>query len=141
MIEVELEDASALQVLRFLATSIIQMSADIQELKEAMADLIQSVADLQAAVAGVADRVSNQVAPLQAALAQAQQALTDFQAADATEDASYQASIDQLTTQLQAAVDSASTAGDAIEASVSQLNGIAQGQAPTDPEAPVEPTV
>lgn len=127
----------------------------LHRMEQTMADLTTSLADLQGAVQGVADRVTAGFGPLQDALAAAQQALTDFQAADAAEDTLSQASIDSLTAQLAEALGNASAAADSIEASVGQLNTIATSPpppadppvdppvdpTPTDPAPPVDPPV
>lgn len=99
--------------------------AALARIETQMAELQQALTDLQAAVAAVAQRVADGFGPLQEALTAAQQALTDFQAEDATEDAAYQANVDTLTTSLGEALATAAAAADTIEASVAELNQVA----------------
>ena len=102
-----------------------EVLASLQRIETKMADLQTALTDLQAAVAAVAERVAAGFGPLQDALAAAQQALTDFEAADVTEDAAFRASIDTLTASLNDALASASAAADTIETNVAALNEVA----------------
>ena len=138
ILPVPLSEASDRQVLLAVYRSQAVLSSQIEELNLRMADLEAAVANLTTAVQGVADRVQNAVGPLQEALAAAQTALTDFQAADATEDADFQNTISTLGSNLQTELDRASAAADQINAEVEVLNQVAASQ--PSPEPTPEPT-
>lgn len=103
-----------------------------QRMENKMSELSAAVTDLQGSVAALSARVGTQVGPLLAALAQAQQNLSDFTTADNAEDADFQAQIDALLADQALRLSEAQAAATAIEASVGDLNTLAQ--------PPVEPT-
>lgn len=98
----------------------------LERMEERMSELQQSVEDLQGAVSDLGTRIGTQVGPLQEALAAAQQALTDFTAADTAEDADYQAQIDTLMATVSAKIQEAQDAAGQVETSVTDLNAMAQ---------------
>lgn len=129
------EDADILspqQMLRAVFVEVIEMRLD-------MADLNQAVSDLQTAVQGVVDRVDPTLEDLRAQVAAGQQALADAAAADQTEDANYEQTIADLRAALEAQVNGAQSAADAIGQSVEALNAIAAPvEQPPVEEPPVE---
>jgi hypothetical protein len=118
---------------------LIAILYETHTLRGMMADLTQAVQNLQVAVQGVVNRVGPTVDQLKQQVAEGLQALEDFQAADASEDAAYQQAISELQDALQAQVDGAQQAADAIEGQVATLNTIATTE-PEGPTGPVGPT-
>lgn len=141
ILPVPLSEATDRQILLAVSRNQATLMSLVEELTLRMADLEAAVGNLTTAVQGVADRVNAALEPLRTALSAAQQQLTDFQAADATEDADYQNQISTLGTNLQSELDKASAAADQINAEVDSLNQIAAApvQPEPQPEPPVEP--
>lgn len=109
---------------RKLAKLIENLTTVIQEGTTAMADLTASVDALQAEVLAVKERVSGAITPLQEALATAQQTIQDERAADATEDADYEAKVaarDEALSNLQTVIDEQSTE---IDQATADLKGV-----------------
>lgn len=108
--------------------------SELLKVRRDMATLNEAVADLQAAVAGVLDRVGPTVEALKAQVAAGAQALADFDAADKTEDAAYEAAIAALQVALQEQVNAAADAAAQIEGSVATLNTVAVAVPEPGPE-------
>lgn len=134
---------------------LLALLGAVTELESTVAELSESVESLQQAVSTLGERVESQVAPLQEALAAAQQELADFTLADEVEDENFRNQINELTSSLAARVDEAQEAAAQIEQSVGDINRVGRGEEPlgggdevTEPDAgepvtepePVEPT-
>lgn len=115
-----------------------------ERLEQKMANLEQAVSDLQAAVTALIARVGPTVDELKAQVIAGQQALDAFVAEDALEDSDYEAAAAALQEALQAQIDGAQAAADAIEGSVAEINTVvpaATEEPPVDEEPVEEPPV
>lgn len=125
---------------QFLLNLLNEVKNGQIRLEERMADLTQAVEDLKVAVTGVAERVQNQIAPLVAALNEAQAALQTEREAAATlaaaedaEDVEQNAALDAARASTDAALANAQTAADGISGEVTKLNAIAAPEPPAEP--------
>lgn len=120
---------------RFIYNLGLKLTQPIQERMDAyMSELQLSLDELNAAVAGLAGRVQDKVAELEAALATVHAEFDAYQTSEDTEDIEQNAA-------LQGALADADTAAAEIRETVGELNAIAAPEAPTEPEAPAEPEV
>jgi hypothetical protein len=107
-------------------------------MEKKMSDLTDAVGALTTAVSGLSGKIGERVDALNASLAEAQQALSDFTLADDLEDAAYVQQITDLQTALDSALGDASTAVAGIQGAVAAIQQVTDA-ADESPETPVGP--
>lgn len=118
-----------------LVYKIELLKDELREVKNQMADLNQSVEDLKVAVQGVSDRVNQLVGPLQDQIAELESTLTaereaaaNLAASEDAEDVAQNQALADAQAATDAALANAQTSADNIQAEVSKLNAVAQGE-------------
>lgn len=117
-----------------LATNL-QILVEIEEVKSLVADLTQSVENLQTAVTEVAQRVGDltgplqeQLAALEAALAEEREAHAAYVVSEDAEDVEQDATLADAQARVDQALADAQTAANGIDGEIARLNQVGQPQ-------------
>lgn len=129
-IKVPVDDATNSQILEAIYKTVTRMEKHMSELTDA-------VSALTTAVGSLSSKIGERVDALNAALSEAQSALTNFTLADEIEDANFTAQINDLQAALDSALGDAATAVAGIQGAVTAIDQVTNA-ADADPSTPVE---